>query len=47
MHYLRFGWGVIKEAGHIAKKNVGRILRESGLELDRKGSRLTNDIAYL
>ena len=47
MHYLRFGWGVAKEAGVFFKRNLGRALRESGLELDRKGSRLTNDIAYL
>ncbi len=47
MHYLRFAWRVAKEAAHITKKNFGRVLRETGLELDRTGSRLSNDIAYL
>lgn len=47
MHYLRFGWSTINEAGIYFKRNLGRMLRESGLELDRHGSRLQNDIAYL
>ena len=30
-----------------AKYNTGKVMREAGLGVDRTGSRLTNDIAYM
>lgn len=47
MKLLRFSWGVVNEAYHYSRRSLGRFLREAGLELDRRGSRLVNDIAYL
>ena len=47
MKVARFGWKVILETGNYFKISAARMLREAGLHLDRKGSKLTNDIAYL
>lgn len=47
MHYLRFSWGIIQEAAAFSKRSLGRSLREAGLELDRRGSIIEKDIAFL
>ena len=47
MNKLRFGWAVIAQTALWIKTNTGRMLRETGLFLDRKGSQMTKDIAYL
>lgn len=44
---LRLTWGVLKGVGPYLKQNLGRMIREAGLELDRKGSRIVKDVAYL
>lgn len=47
MSVLRFAWGVLKESVHYARRSLGRSLREAGLDLDRRGSILSKDIAFL
>lgn len=47
MNYLRFGWSVLNEAAVYARRSFGQMIRETGLELDRRGSLLQKDIAYL
>lgn len=47
MKVAQFSWRVILEASKYIKTSTGRMLREAGLHLDRKGSKLTNDIACL
>lgn len=47
MNLLRFSWSVVLESRLFMKHGLGRILREAGLKLDRKGSQLTKDIAFL
>jgi hypothetical protein len=38
MRLVRFSWKAVAEAGRYAKKNLGLMLREAGLDLDRRGS---------
>jgi gamma-carbonic anhydrase len=47
MSVLRFAWGVLHETVVYAQRSLGRTLREAGLELDRRGSILSKDIAFL
>lgn len=47
MRLVRFTWGAVLDAGVYLKRNFGRMLREAGLDLDRRGSQLSKDIAYL
>ena len=47
MKVAQFGWKVILQTGTYLRVSTGKMLREAGLHLDRKGSQLTNDIACL
>ncbi len=47
MRLLRLTWGVMTEAGTYIKQSLGRAVREAGLTLDRRGSMLSKDIAFL
>ena len=47
MSLFRHAWKVLQSAVAHSKRSLGRSLREAGLELDRRGSRRMNDIAYL
>ena len=47
MKMLKNSWKVLLTTTLLWKKNTGRFLREAGLALDRRGSQLTHDIAYL
>jgi UDP-3-O-[3-hydroxymyristoyl] glucosamine N-acyltransferase len=47
MRLVRFTWGAVQDAAVYLKCNFGRMLREAGLDLDRRGSQLSKDIAYL
>ena len=44
---LRFRLGIVQEAWSHFRKNLGRMIRETGLGLDRIGSQKMKDIAYL
>ena len=44
---LRYTWRTVLATGSYFRRGFGRLLREAGLGLDRKGSQLTRDIAYL
>ena len=44
---LKYSWRLVLDIGSYWRKGVGRMLREAGLALDRKGSQLSHDIAYL
>jgi gamma-carbonic anhydrase len=47
MSILRFAWGILHETATYARRSLGRTLREAGLDLDRRGSILEKDIAFL
>lgn len=47
MNYLTFVGKTLEIAWSISRRNVGRMLREYGLYLDRRGSYHMGDIAYL
>jgi UDP-3-O-[3-hydroxymyristoyl] glucosamine N-acyltransferase len=47
MKLVQFSWSVVVQAVVYSKKSLGRALREAGLDLDRRGSILEKDIAYL
>lgn len=47
MSLLRFAWGVLQETVTYSRRSFGRALREAGLDLDRRGSILEKDIAFL
>lgn len=47
MSIVRFVSGVLCETITFAKRSLGRTLREAGLDLDRRGSILEKDIAFL
>jgi gamma-carbonic anhydrase len=44
---LRLTWFALKGVFPYLKQNLGRMLREAGLDLDRRGSRIVKDMAYL
>lgn len=44
---LRLTLGVLCEARNFVRRSLGRTLREAGLHLDRRGSILEKDIAFL
>lgn len=44
---IKLTWAVLKGLGPYFKRNLGKMVREAGLELDRRGSRIVKDIAYL
>ena len=47
MKLVNITWGLLVETKNYYRQSLGRFLREAGLELDRKGSRMVKDIAYL
>jgi UDP-3-O-[3-hydroxymyristoyl] glucosamine N-acyltransferase len=47
MSLIRFTVGVFQEALCYSKRSLGRALREAGLDLDRRGSILEKDVAFL
>ena len=47
MYLVRYVSNIVCDAARIVKSGTARTLREAGLELDMKGSKLTKDIGYL